>query len=42
MMAKIAALRDKYYLQMKVERFVSDDVPSGDENISANKNYGEL
>lgn len=31
MMAKIAALRDKYDLQMKVERFVSDDVPSGDE-----------
>lgn len=31
MMAKIIALRDKYDLQMKVERFVSDDVPSGDE-----------
>lgn len=31
MMAKIAALRDKYDLQMKVERFVSDDVTSGDE-----------
>lgn len=32
LMVKIAALRDKYDLHMKVERFVSDDgAPSGDE-----------
>lgn len=30
MMAKIAELREKYDLKMHVERFVSDDIPTGD------------
>ena len=31
MMKTIADLRDKYDLHMKVERYVSDDMPSSDE-----------
>ena len=31
MMAKIAALREKYDLHMRVERYVSDDAPAGDQ-----------
>ncbi len=30
MMKQLAELRDKYDLHMKVERFVSDDLPSSD------------
>ena len=33
MMQTIAELRDKYDLHMKVERFVSEDLPSGDEGF---------
>ena len=32
-MAKLAALRDKYDLHMKAERFVSDDIGSDDRFI---------
>ena len=33
MMQKIAELREKYDLHMRVERFVSDDLPSADEGF---------
>lgn len=33
MMQKIAELREKYDLHMKVERFVSDDLPPADEGF---------
>ena len=35
MMSRIAALREKYDLHMRVERFISNDagVPGGDEKI---------
>ncbi len=33
MMATIASLRDKYDLHMKVERFISDDVPADNRFI---------
>lgn len=33
MMQKITELREKYDLHMKVERFVSDDLPSADEGF---------
>ena len=33
MMATIAALRDKYDLHMKVERFISDEAPTDDTFI---------
>lgn len=33
MMQKIAELREKYDLHMRVERFVSDDLPSADERF---------
>lgn len=33
MMQKIAKLREKYDLHMRVERFVSDDLPSVDEGF---------
>ena len=34
MMQTIAALRDKYDLHMRVERYVSDDeMPSGDDKF---------
>ncbi|MDO4910017.1 MAG: putative quinol monooxygenase [Corynebacterium sp.] len=32
-MATIAALRDKYDLHMRVERFVGDDLPEGDKGF---------
>lgn len=33
MMQKIAGLREKYDLHMRVERFVSDDLPPADEGF---------
>ena len=33
MMQKIAELREKYDLHMRVERFVSDDLPPADEGF---------
>ncbi len=33
MMQKIAELREKYNLHMKVERYVSDDMPEKDKNF---------
>lgn len=33
MMQKIAELREKYDLHMRVERFVSDDLPQADEGF---------
>ncbi len=33
MMQTIAALREKYDLHMRVERYVSDDVPQGDRKF---------
>lgn len=33
MMQKIAELREKYDLHMRVERFVSDNLPSADEGF---------
>ena len=33
MMAKIAELRDKYDLHMRVERFVSEDLPDRDQTF---------
>ena len=33
MMKSIAELREKYDLHMKVERFVSEDLPAGDEGF---------
>ena len=33
MMAKIAELRDKYDLHMRVERFISEDLPDRDQTF---------
>jgi len=33
MMTKIAELREKYDLHMKVERYISDDMPEKDKNF---------
>ena len=33
MMKKINERREKYHLHMRVERFVSDDIPQGDEQF---------
>ncbi len=33
MMATIASLRDKYDLHMRVERYVSEDLPSSDQGF---------
>lgn len=36
MMQKIIALREKYDLHMKVERYISDELPNGDKGYIKN------